>query len=79
MGLQIVHLQAESEPCGGRAQIELVGHSQPESSGRSCHFMQTLHSCLRNLLAPLSREHFSKGTFRKVKRLGVNERQFGVF
>lgn len=42
MGLQIVHLRAESEPCGGSAQIELVGHSQPESSGRSCHFLQTL-------------------------------------
>lgn len=42
MGLQIVHLRGESEPCGGRARIELVGHSQPASSGRSCHFMQTL-------------------------------------
>lgn len=42
MGLQIIHLRAASEPCGGRAQIELVGHSQPESSGGSCHFMQTL-------------------------------------
>lgn len=42
MGLQIFHLRAESEPCGGRAHIELVGHNQSESLGRSCHFMQTL-------------------------------------
>lgn len=42
MGLQTVHLGAESELYGGRARIQLVGRSQPESSGRNCHFVQTL-------------------------------------
>lgn len=62
MGPQTVHLGAESELCGGRARIQLVGRSQPESSGRNCHFMQTLAQ-LSEKPPPtlLCREHFSAG------------------
>lgn len=48
MGLQTVHLGAESELYGGRTRIQLVGRSQSESSGRNCHFMQTLAQLSEN-------------------------------